>query len=236
MIDFHTHILYGIDDGCKTIEESINILKKLERQNVKDIVLTPHYIENSDYNCNNEKKEFLLTKLKNQIKIENIDINLYLGNEIYRTDSIIELIDKNEIKTINNSKYILIEFPFMNEDNNMKDYIYNLILSGYIPVIAHPERYEYFKKDYSKIEELFEIGAKFQINIGSIVGQYGKDSKKLVKKILKNRHAFIIGSDIHHDSNELKVKKILNKISKITDKKYCREISELNGLEIIKNS
>ena len=233
MIDFHTHILYGIDDGCKTIEESINILKKYEKENIKHIVLTPHYIENSDFSANNEIKEEILKKLKDKIKEENINVTLYLGNEIYITDNILELIEKNEIKTINDSKYILVEFPFINESSNTSDFIHNLILSGYIPVIAHPERYEYFS-DISKIDQLLNLGAKLQINKDSLFGKYGKEPKKIVKKLLKERKVFIVGSDIHHETTKIyKSKKFENKIKSLTDKKYCNEILYENGYDIL---
>ena len=112
--DLHSHLLYGIDDGCKTIEESLSLLKKMSAAGVKDIIITPHYIENSKYVFNNESKEKLFTILKNEVKFEKIDVNLYLGNEVFYTDHFVELIESGEVQTLNNSKYLLFELPMHN--------------------------------------------------------------------------------------------------------------------------
>ena len=109
MNDFHTHILYGIDDGANTIEESINILSFLSNNGVKNVFLTPHYVQNSRFNANNRKKKSIFNKLQKEVIKNNININMYLGNEVYINDNIVELIKKNEIMTLNDSKYILIE-------------------------------------------------------------------------------------------------------------------------------
>ena len=92
MKDLHSHILMGIDDGSKDIETSIAILKKAQKENVTDIMLTPHYIKGSIYNADNNKKKSILKQLQQEIKKENIDIKLYLGNEIYADDDILDLL------------------------------------------------------------------------------------------------------------------------------------------------
>ena len=176
MIDIHSHILYGIDDGSKTIEESILILKKCEQEGMKKIVLTPHYMENTNYNKNNKEKIKLFNNLKEEINKQNINIDLYLGNEVYANENILELIEKEEILTINNSRYLLIEFPLLNENLNDINIIYNLKLSNIIPIIAHPERYEYITIE--KIKQYINMGALIQINKDSLFGYYGKKAKK----------------------------------------------------------
>ena len=99
MNDFHTHILYGIDDGANTIEESINILSFLSNNGVKNVFLTPHYVQNSKFNANNRKKKSIFNKLQKEVIKNNININMYLGNEVYINDNIVELIKKDEIMT-----------------------------------------------------------------------------------------------------------------------------------------
>ena len=103
MKDLHSHILYGIDDGSKTLDESIAILRQAYNNGVTDIVLTPHYIKNSKYNATNQEKRKILRELKKELVNNNININLYLGNEVYITDESISL--RKEISTINNSRY-----------------------------------------------------------------------------------------------------------------------------------
>ena len=120
MIDIHTHILYDVDDGSNHLQESIDLLEKATENNITDIILTPHYIQNTKFNVNNKEKQKRLTQLKKELKKQNIQINLYLGNEIYIHENIIETLNK-EAMTLNNSRYILIElpkngnYPFLNE-------------------------------------------------------------------------------------------------------------------------
>ena len=111
MKDIHSHLIYGVDDGSKSLEESIELLKKMEKAGTTDLMLTPHYVENSKYVCNNKAKKEIFNKLKERAKKENININLYLGNEVFFTDKFLKLIKNGEIRTLNNSKYLLFEFP-----------------------------------------------------------------------------------------------------------------------------
>ena len=169
MIDMHCHILYGIDDGCKTIEESIETIINMKSVGFNTIVLTPHYIEDSLFKANNNLKLERLEILKEELLKNNIDVNLFLGNEIFINESINELIINKEIRSINNTRYILIELPFDNQILNLDDYIYELSLKGYKVIIAHPERYSYFKDDYKEANYLYDSGVLFQVNYGCII-------------------------------------------------------------------
>ena len=237
MIDIHSHIIYDIDDGCKTIEESINTLKELKSIGFSKIVLTPHYIEGSKYQANNKIKEEKLKKLKQKIKENNIDIDLYLGNEIYISFDIENLILKKEIHPIDNTKYLLIELSFYNEINKVEDYLYELKLKGYIPIIVHPERYLYFQKDYKKMDNLYESGVLFQSNYGSIIGTYGKEAKKLLKYALKKDMITFFATDIHRPNSSLieDFDKITKKIKKITGEEKFKKLSETNALKMLQN-
>lgn len=236
MIDIHSHIIYNIDDGCKTIEESIQLIKKMKEVGFSKIVLTPHYMEGSKYQANNKIKNEKLKKLKQAIKEKNIDIDLYLGNEIYISSDIEDLISKDEIHPMGNTKYLLIELSLYNEINNVEDYLYELKLKGYIPIIAHPERYLYFQKDYKKMEKLYESGVLFQSNYGSIIGVYGKDAKKLIKYALKKDMITFMATDIHRPNSPLieDFDKIAKKIKKIIGEEKFKKLSETNALKMLK--
>lgn len=237
MIDVHSHIIYGVDDGCKNIEESIQTLKNLKNIGFSKIVLTPHYIESSNFQANNKIKESKLKVLSDELNKNNIDIDLFLGNEIYINFNIEDLISKNEIHPINNTRYLLIELSFYNEINKVEDYLYELKLKGYIPIIAHPERYLYFQKDYKKMEKLYESGVLFQSNYGSIIGAYGKEAKKLIKHALKNDMITFMATDIHKPSSSLinDFEKITRKIKKIIGEERFKEITETNALKMLQN-
>ena len=236
MVDLHSHILYDIDDGSKSLEDSLEMLRKALENGIREVVLTPHYIENSEYSIENTEKNKLFDQLNNEVQKENIDINLYLGNEVYLADNILELLRENKIMTINNSRYILIELPMIIENNNAYDIIYNLKLSNIIPIIAHPERYAYVQKDINKAKELIERGALLQINKDSFFGKYGKEADKTAKKLLKNKLVHFVGTDIHSSYNKeysfIKFKKI---IEKICGPVYSKQILEENGLKVLKN-
>jgi len=220
MIDFHSHILNGIDDGSKTLEESIKILKEEVEFGVTDVVLTPHYIKDSKYNANNKKKEELFKKLKREVKKEKINIKLYLGNEIYIDEGIPKLLS-NKIKTINNTKYVLVELPLNHECLMLDEVLNELTCNNLKPIIAHPERYTCYQGNYAFFANLIENGCILQGNIGSLDGKYGKNAKKMLKNLLKRDMITVIGTDVHHsDSSILKinVEKCLNKIVKNKEK------------------
>ena len=235
MIDMHNHILYGIDDGCKTIEESIETIKNMKKIGFNNIVLTPHYIEDSSFKANNNLKLQRLEILKEELLKNNIDVNLFLGNEIFINESINELIINKEIRSINNTRYILIELPFNNQILNLDDYLYELKLKGYKIIIAHPERYTYFKDNYEEARKLYDSGVLFQVNYGSIIGQYGSSSLKLVKKLLKDDMVDFISTDIHKPSSSLfdKFDDIKHKIIKIIGEDKFKNISYNNILKVI---
>ncbi len=235
MIDMHNHILYGIDDGCKTIEESIETIKNMKKIGFNSIVLTPHYIEDSSFKANNNLKLERLEILKEELLKNNIDVNLFLGNEIFINESINELIINKEIRSINNTRYILIELPFNNQILNLDDYLYELKLKGYKIIIAHPERYTYFKDNYKEVRKLYDSGVLFQVNYGSIIGQYGSSSLKLLKKLLKDDMVDFISTDIHKPSSSLfdKFDDIKHKIIKIIGEDKFKDISYNNILKVI---
>ncbi len=213
MIDVHSHILPSIDDGSNSIEESIEILRKAFSSGVTDIILTPHYIKDSTYNKKNTEKEILIQELREILKEKSLPVNLYLGNEVFIENDLLDLLNKEEIATLNHSKYILFELPLHNVYHGLEELVFSLVLKGYIPVLAHPERYRVFQKDPNKLVKLKEQGVLFQVNAGSFYGQYGKDAKKMVKLLWKHHMIDFLGSDIHHerDSSYKRMKKLFSK-------------------------
>lgn len=236
-IDIHSHILYGIDDGSKSIEESINIIKEHIKMGFTDIVVTPHYIENSKYETNNIDKENILKTLKQELKKQNININLYLGNEVFVNNNLEELLKKKEIATINNSKYLLIEFPMNEKPKDINNIIYELKIKGIIPIIAHPERYDYVEKNPNLVLEWIEEGALLQSNYGSIIGVYGSGPQKTIKKLLKKDLIEFLATDIHYPNNKiyLNMDKIRKKLKKLISEERFIELTNTNPKKIIEN-
>lgn len=202
MIDIHSHLLYGIDDGSKSIEESVSIIKHMGEIGYTDIIITPHYIRDSHYNSSRSDNLILLDNLRKVLCEESIDVNIFLGNEIYIDDDIDELLEEGEISSLNNSKYLLIELPMSGEYEGYVDIFEHLIDIGYKVILAHPERYLAFQKDFNKIYELEKIGVYFQSNLESILGSYGRGAIKTVKRLLKEKKISFLASDIHHRKHD----------------------------------
>lgn len=234
MIDIHSHLLFGVDDGSKTIEESTSVIRNLSEMGVTDIILTPHYINYTSHSSDKASNEKILKELRKKLIDENINVNLYLGNEIYIDSEIIKLLKEEKISTLNNSKYILIELPMSGDHDSYMDIFLDLINLGYKVILAHPERYITFQNDFEKLYELKEIGVLFQCNIGSIIGQYGKNSRKLLKKLLKSEMVEFLGTDIHHKKEDYSfLQKAENKIKKIIDEEKSEDLLVNNAKKII---
>ena len=231
MIDIHTHILNNVDDGSKSLETSIKIIKSLSEKGVKDIFLTPHYIIDTQFELDYNEKEEKFNILKEELKRENIDVNIYLGNEIYINPKIKENILKDNI-CMNNTKYLLIEFPLNGEYNNIYGILSGLIEKGYKVILAHPERYLSVQKDISILDEYKSMGVLFQANIGSIFGMYGKSAKKTIKKLIKSRYIDFLGTDVHSNHFDYKYfDKLDKKIIKLSDIDYLNNIKYNNAKE-----
>ena len=232
MIDFHSHILPGIDDGAKNLEQSIAMVNEAKKVGFTKIISTSHYMENY-YECNEKNRKELLEQVQKNVN----GIELCLGNEIYITNNIIELLQNGQASSINGTKSVLFEFPLINtRPMNDKEVIYRLVENGYIPIIAHPERYPFIQENPDYLYELEEMGALFQANYGSIIGMYGLKAKKTLKILLKNNLISFFGSDAHRPEQVYnKMPKIIKKLKKIISNEEFEEFTEINPERVLKN-
>lgn len=234
MIDIHCHLLFGVDDGAKTIDESVNIIRDLANQGVTDLILTPHYIKDSRYNCNKRENEKRLRLLKARLKKEEIPITLSLGNELYIDEELGELLLNKEISSLKDTKYVLIELPMSGEYEGYQDIFLDLQKKGYQVILAHPERYSSFQKDEQKVFELIEMGILFQCNLGSIMKQYGKSAYRLLKQLLKKDLVYCFGTDSHHQKKDPKFyAKAMKKIKKYVGAKRLGDLLVNHPKEIL---
>ena len=230
MIDIHSHLLFGVDDGSRTLEESVHVIKKLSEVGYTDIILTPHYINDSTYVSTREENLDVLKRLKVGLIRNNVNVNLYLGNEIYIDSEIANLLKNNIISSLNDTKYLLIELPMSGENEIYYDIFLDLINMGYKVILAHPERYISFQKDFNKIYELKELGVLLQSNVGSVLGDYGRGAKKTIKRLLKENLITFMGTDIHHNKEEYTfVLKDKKKMGKYLTQKQINNIFENNA-------
>lgn len=231
MIDIHSHILYKVDDGSSSMKDSIEIINQAISNGVTDIVLTPHYISGSDYISTQRRNKILLNKLKKKIS----GINLYLGNEVFATEDIIDLFNQKKISTLNDSKYMLIEFPVFTTFNNIENVVFQLMSKKIIPIIAHPERY--IQLNYKNIVQLLEQGALIQCNVASLYGDHGKRAKKFTKRLIKDGLVTFMAVDAHKAEKHSysKIKKAQKLVSKLRSRSYAKNIFEENARRVINN-
>lgn len=235
MIDFHSHILPGVDDGAESIEDTMQLIKEASCAGFTKIISTSHYIE-EQYEYDQDTRKQFLEILNSGIKTLGEDIQLYLGSEIYASYNMVELLEDAKASSINNSRYVLFELPMQNEIPNLKNLIYNLFDNNYIPIIAHPERYSYVKEDPNWLIELIELGVLFQANYGSIIGIYGKQAQKTVKQLLKNNMIHFLGSDVHRPGTIYKkMPEILVELEKIIDFESIKRLTEINPLLVLED-
>ena len=202
MIDIHCHLMPSVDDGAKDLEETLAMFENAYTSGVTDIILTPHYIKGTKYEINNEQKEKITNILREALRRTDMDINIYYGNEVYIDNDLVDMIKDKKVATLANSRYVLVELPVNSMDNNAGNVFFNLRSNGYIPIIAHPERYVYFQKHPEKVMDYIKLGCLLQGDYMSLLGKYGKKAKKTLKILLKNGVIKFLSSDIHHSYND----------------------------------
>ncbi|MBU3159842.1 exopolysaccharide biosynthesis protein [Clostridium frigoris] len=196
MIDIHSHILPGIDDGSKDMETSIKMLKIAQASGTKTIVATPHYIRGR-YENHYENIFALHQELKLAAANEGLKIEVLLGQEIMLEKHSLKLCKEGILKGINGTSYLLIEFPMEQLPKDAMDLIYELKVLNIKPILAHPERYEYIIKSPIAMNDFINEGCLFQINAGSLQGIFGKKVQSCAKLLVRENLANFIASDAH---------------------------------------
>lgn len=211
-IDVHSHLLPGIDDGSPNIEQSIKLIKGLSELGFTKFICTPH-IFNELYPNTFETIDLALRSTRDAVKLVSKSIDISAGAEY--------MIDENFV--VNKSliclseKYILIEMSYLNESPNIEQVIFNLQINGYHVILAHPERYVFYYKDYKKFHRYKDMGVLFQLNLLSITGYYGKESKKVANYLLENQMYDLAATDLHHDRH-------LEELTKAVRSGYVHEV------------
>ncbi|WP_291725989.1 tyrosine-protein phosphatase [Bernardetia sp.] len=197
-VDMHSHLLPGIDDGCKSFDESIALIKELIELGYKKLICTPHIM--GDFYRNTP--EIILGKLDQLTDIINqlgLDIELGAAAEYYLDESFVERIDNaEELLCFGKEKYVLFETSYMNASPHTENVIFMLQSLGYTPVLAHPERYVYLFENYNEqLHKLHSKGVLFQININSLSGYYSRPSKKIAEYLIDEELVSFLGTDMH---------------------------------------
>lgn len=194
MIDIHSHILYGVDDGASSADLSSAMLDDAALQGITDMIATPHY-RNGMFPYN---PEMVLRRYEEVSGMAaGMGIRLYLGCEYHADTDMIDNLKNKRVATLAGSDYVLTEFGYRSTYINVRNTLEELVSGGYIPVIAHAERYGIIQDDPDILMQFKEMGALIQINTNSVLGIDGHGIKRAARKILKKDLADIVASDCH---------------------------------------
>lgn len=196
-VDMHSHLIPGIDDGSKSMDESIAMLAKFESLGYKKVITTPHIM--SDYFRNTP--EIILSGLedvRNEVSKLNLNIEIDAAAEYYFDESLMERLNKKEKLLTFGDNYVLFEFSFHSEPNHIDKLIFELLTQGYKPVLAHFERYAFlFDSNMEKAIEWREAGVNIQMNFNSLSGHYGPEVLKQAKALVDEKLIDFVASDCH---------------------------------------
>lgn len=201
VIDMHSHILPGLDDGARNWEQSQKMLEIASKQGIKKIVVTPHFMPEHK-NPSKEKVLEKLTRLQAYADEHNYGIKLFSGQEIYYHEEVPDLLEEGKILTLAESDYVLVEFSPMDDFRYIRNSLAAIQAVGFSPVIAHVERYESVcQKPFDKLKELRDMGVLIQVNMASVEGKMGKKIQKLVLSMMKKQLVDLLGTDAHSDGS-----------------------------------
>ena len=198
-IDIHSHLLPGIDDGAKTFEDTLSLTKALQGFGVSQFITTPHIIQHVWDNTHEQirvKSETTILALEKN----NITVPFKAAAEYLMDDQFVHLFQSGELLTLKDN-YVLVEMSYINAPIQLYSILFDLQVAGYIPVLAHPERYLFYQNNFNEYAKLKKAGCLFQLNLLSIVGYYGTGIMKTADQLLQKGMYTYVGSDVHHNNH-----------------------------------
>jgi tyrosine-protein phosphatase YwqE len=210
-VDMHSHLLPGLDDGLKTLDQTMDFMQQLQQMGYQKLICTPHIL--SDMHPNTP--ETILPKLdlvRNELAKRNINMQVEAAAE-YMIDLEFEnLISSGKpLLSFGSKNYILIEMSYLAQSPNFEKIIFNLQMKDLKPIFAHPERYTYFHGKFSQYERLIELGCLLQVNLLSLSGFYGKEVKNAADRLFKKNMVSFLGTDMHHERHLALLKELVVK-------------------------
>ena len=195
-IDIHCHIMPGVDDGSPDMATSLEMLRIAEKNGITHMILTPHH-KPMHHNVSPEHNVAYRKRLREAAKEAGIEVKLFSGNEIYYSDETMEELIDGKICSLAGSDYVLVEFHPTNPYKAIQNAVSRVQAAGFIPIIAHVERYSDIVSHPSRVKDLIEMGSFIQVNASSIMGKYGFGISHFTKKLLKEELVHFVASDAH---------------------------------------
>lgn len=198
-IDIHSHLLPGIDDGARTFEDTLRLTQSLQSFGVTQFITTPHIREHVWENT----REGIVSKKTEtirQLQQNNSTIPFQAAAEYFMDDQFVRLFESHDLLTLKDN-YVLVEMSYINAPIQLYSILFDLQLAGYIPIVAHPERYLFYHNNCNEYAKLKRAGCLFQLNLLSVVGYYGAQIAKVAEQLLAKGMYAYVGSDVHHDNH-----------------------------------
>lgn len=195
-VDIHSHILPGMDDGARDLDEALGMLDMAWKEGISDIIVTPHY-KQGRYHARRQAVMEQLERLREAAVEQGIPLRLHPGTEIFYRGGLEEKLDRGALWTLNGTEYVLVEFLPLEEYSYIRNSLDGLLGMGYRPVLAHAERYRCLLKNAERIRQIRDMGCRIQINAGSIVGDFGRPASRFVRELLRKQMADYLGTDAH---------------------------------------
>tara|TARA_R110000787_G_scaffold272848_3_gene380385 strand:+ start:371 stop:1108 length:738 start_codon:yes stop_codon:yes gene_type:complete len=199
-VDIHSHLLPGIDDGAKDLNKSIELIKKMYSFGIRNFITTPHVLGDVYPNSSEVIRE-KLKEVKNELSRLNLDdINISAAAEYMLDEQFLALLKNDDILPLKDN-FILVEMSYFNAPLNLYEILFEIQLKGFKPVLAHPERYNFYHNEFENYYKLKKAGCLFQLNFLSLTAQYGKHVQKTSKKLLDLNMYDFVGTDTHHSKH-----------------------------------
>ena len=195
-VDLHSHFIPGIDDGSQNMEETLTLLRGMSDLGYQKVITTPHIMVDAYKNTPAIIKSGL-EDVRRAIAQEGIEIEIDAAAEYYLDDGFLPLLEKRDLMPINGN-YLLFETSYISKPLQLEEMIFEIGAAGYTPLMAHPERYRYIRKPEKEYTRFKDLGVKFQVNLNSFGGHYGKSAQTLVNFIKEQGMIDFLGSDVHH--------------------------------------
>ena len=196
-VDIHSHILPGIDDGAKNVFQASKLIKEMHNIGFDEIIATPHTMSGVWNNTSDDIKKSYDVLIDNNPIYRDV---VRYSSEYLLDSTFLDKIQSEKLLCLKEN-YILVELSYLQQPINLYEIIYTIQDRGYVPILAHPERYAYYANDFKRYYRLKDLGCLFQLNLLSSIGYYGKSVAKTTQKLLLSNLIDFVGSDIHHQQH-----------------------------------
>ena len=231
MIDLHSHILPGLDDGAVNLKQSIEMARIAVDNGIRGMAVTPH--------CSDDRRLPIRTSLlllRDALQEAGISLILYPGMEIFGKENTAQLLLEGRLLCINCSRYPLIEFNFNGTGETESQILDSVVQAGYVPVVAHPERYQYIQENPQLLNIWRQMGCLFQVNRGSYLGQFGEHCRQIAYEMTMRGFTTVVASDAHSSQHRIPcLRDVRNLLERDISPLAAQYLLRHNPLKILRN-